>query len=479
MSKSRTAHKFQIPARRNRNGRSFAAAFVLTAFSTQAIALPVSVSSTADAGVGTFRAAVAEANTNPAIDTIEFDAALSVNLLSDVTYTGTQDLTVLGNGSTLSGVDGTEAATWDGGLFSSNSAAAISLYNLTFESSFNNGVGILIPASASGEVVVSLHEVNIIDSRFHGLYIDGQETNDYNTDDVPHPHCDDPHPYDSKAGIELTIAHSTIDGNGTLDTGTWGGVAGTWPLPEPIYDDEDDLVGLTGCPADFDGVRLDDGAQGGIWAFIENSSVSGNLADGIEYDERGIGDVVSWAFDLVVLANGETSAYEIYDPENDETISDLDDGFDIDEAGNGELFAWFDGLIVSGNRDEGLDLDEGDNGSATVVVADCEANGNEDQGIKVDESGSGSLSVYIDSCHVNDSLSQNGIEFTEEDMGSLYAEIANSLVTGNDDAAVAGEQTSKGNGLIRVSDSDLKGNGDPSFDLTDIDVEMINTLTDD
>jgi len=97
----------------------------------------------------------------------------------------------------------------------------------------------------------------------------------------------------------------------------------------------------------------------------------------------------------------------------------------------------------------------------------------------VDESGSGSLSVYIDSCHVNDSLSQNGIEFTEEDMGSLYAEIANSLVTGNDDAAVAGEHTSKGNGLIRVSDSDLTGNGDPSFDLTDIDVEMINTLTDD
>ena len=459
-------------------GLAVATAVLLSALSFQAVALSVSVSSNADAGADTFRAAIDAANSDPAVDTIEFDSALTVNLLSDVIFNGAQDLTILGNGSTLSGVDGAEANTWDGGLFASQSAASIALHNLNFENSFNNGVGIFIPASASGEVEVILVDVSITGSRFHGLYIDGQKTNDYNTDDVPHPLCADPHPYDSKAGIVLSVSDSEIDGNGTLDTGTWGGVSGTWPLPEPLAYDGDDLLSLTGCPADFDGIRVDDGAQGGIWASVENSSASYNLADGIEYDERGSGDVISWVSGLDVLANGETSAYEIYDPVNDDTISDLDDGFDIDEADNGELFAWFESIDVSNNRDEGLDLDEGDNGSATVFVQDCQANGNEDQGVKVDESGNGSLSVYVDDCVVNDSLSQNGIEFTEEDMGSLYAEISNSLVTGNDDAAVAGEQTSKGAGLIVVSDSDLTGNGDPSFDLTNIEVETFNTLID-
>ena len=207
-----------------------------------------------------------------------------------------------------------------------------------------------------------------------------------------------------------------------------------------------------------------------------DSSASGNLADGIEYDERGQGDVLSWAYGLEVSENGETTAYPIADCDGG-TVEDLDDGFDIDEEDNGKLYAYFEDILVLENRDEGLDLDEAGNGSATVVVNGAVANGNEDQGIKVDESDNGSLYVTIMDAEVIGSLSQHGTEFTEEDNGSLDVVIFDSEISGNDDGAVAGEQTGKGYGLLTVIDSDLTGNDKCSFDELDgsIDVDLQGT----
>ena len=442
------------------------------ALSGAAFADTVYVTDDGDAGADTFRAAVEAANGNPAIDTIEFGEPLNVTLLSEVHYTGSQDLTIAGGGSTLSG-GCPPASTWDGGLFASYSAAAISLSDISLEDSCNNGVGVFIPEDASGEVVITLDNVNIIDSRFHGLYADNQDsTGVYNTDDVPHPDCEDPHPYDSKAGIVLYVMESNIDGNGTVGLVS---PAPNWIQPEPI-DCEAVELELTGCPYDFDGIRLDDGGQGGIAAYVWDSSASGNLADGIEYDELDQGDVLSWAWGLVVAENGETTANPIFDCDGD-NVEDLDDGFDIDEEDNGELYAYFENIVVVDNRDEGLDLDEAGNGSATVVVDGAVANGNEDQGIKVDESDNGSLYVTIIDAEVNDSLSQHGTEFTEEDNGSLDVVIADSDIKFNDDGAVAGEQTGKGYGLLTVIDSDLTGNDKCSFDELDgsIDVDLQGT----
>ena len=191
------------------------AAIALT-FSGAALADTIYVTDDGDAGPDTFRAAVMAANGDPAIDTIMFASPLSVTLESEVHYTGSQDLAIAGSGSTLTG-DCPLASTWGGGLFASYSAAAISLSDLSFVESCNNGVGVFIPEDASGEVAITLDNVNIIDSRFHGLYADNQDsTGVYNTDDVPHPDCEDPHPYDSKAGIVLYVTDSSIDGNGTV-----------------------------------------------------------------------------------------------------------------------------------------------------------------------------------------------------------------------------------------------------------------------
>ena len=447
------------------------AAIALT-FSGAALADTIYVTDDGDAGPDTFRAAVMAANGDPAIDTILFASPLSVTLESEVHYTGSQDLAIAGSGSTLTG-DCPLASTWGGGLFASYSAAAISLSDLSFVESCNNGVGVFIPEDASGEVAITLDNVNIIDSRFHGLYADNQDsTGVYNTDDVPHPDCEDPHPYDSKAGIVLYVTDSSINGNGTVG---FVSPAPNWIQPEPI-DCEADELELTGCPYDFDGIRLDDGGLGGIAAYVWDSNAIGNLADGVEYDELDQGDVLSWAWSLVVAENGETTANPIFDCDGD-NVEDLDDGFDIDEEDNGELYAYFEDILVVDNRDEGLDLDEAGNGSATVMVDGAIANGNEDQGIKIDESDNGSLYATLIDVVANDSLSQHGTEFTEEDNGSLDVVISDSEISGNDDGAVAGEQTGKGYGLLTVIDSDLTGNDECSFEELDdsIDVDLQGT----
>jgi hypothetical protein len=440
-------------------------AAITLALSGAALADTVYVTSDADAGDDTFRAAVEAANGNPAIDTIEFGSPLSVTLLSEVHFTGSQDLAIWGNGSTLTG-DCPLAPTWDGGLFASYSAAAISLSQISFADSCNNGVGVFIPEDASGEVMVTLDDVSITGSRFHGLYADGQDSAGvYNTDDIPHPDCEDPHPHDSKAGIVLYVMDSTIDGNGTVAPD-----GSTWIQPEPTCAG-DEVVSLSGCPYDFDGIRLDDGGQGGISAFVADSTVNRNLADGIEYDERGQGDVLSWAYGLEVAENGETTAYPIAGCDGD-TVEDLDDGFDIDEEDSGDLYAYFEDIWVNDNRDEGLDLDEAGNGSATLVVYGAVANRNEDQGIKVDEEGNGDLWATLVDAESNGSLSQHGTEFTEEDNGSLDVAIIDSEISGNDDGAVAGEQDGRGYGLLTVIDSDLTGNDKCSFDELDGSIEV-------
>ena len=94
----------------------------------------------------------------------------------------------------------TPSATWGAGLFAATGGADLVIRDLAFRDSFDNGVGVFVPDTATGVVEVTLRGVTIADSRFHGLYIDDQITDEYDTDDVPHPDCEDPHPFESAAG---------------------------------------------------------------------------------------------------------------------------------------------------------------------------------------------------------------------------------------------------------------------------------------
>ena len=429
-----------------------AAVLAVAAPPAEATGAVVRVTSDADDGDGSLRDAVEAANGDASIKQIIFGRDLTIDLMAPVVYTGDQDLTLRGNNTTVSGASATQDLTWNSGLFVSASAADLTIIRIDFVDSFNNGVAVLIPESATGTVGVTLDRVSIERATFHGLYVDGQVTADYNTDDEPHAACLDPHPYDSSAGIRLVVNRSAIVGNGRLPAG---------------YDDST----ATGCPRDFDGVRVDDGGTGGVDASVTHTVVTGNLADGIEYDERDAGHVTSFVAFSTISANGESG-------ETSDGLEDLDDGFDIDEAGDGNLVATFYRVDVEDNRDEGLDLDEEGNGDATLVVTRVNANRNEDQGVKIDESNDGSLTARIYRSTVSDSLSQDGIEFTEEDDGDLDGMIWRTTVTGNDDAGVKGEQQPNGTGKLRIVDSDLSDNNDGATDVDPggITLELVNVI---
>lgn len=410
-----------------------------------------------DGGPGSFRAAVEAASRDTAIGSIVFEPGLRAALASPVVYTGTQDLAIDGQGSEIAGApDAPPAPTWDAGLFASHSAASLVLRDLRFRDSFNNGVGVFVPEDATGVVSVALERVAIEGSRFHGLLVDGQLDEKYNTDDVPHPLCTDPWGVDSAAGIELSVSEGAITGNGTL--------RGGFDTGEPTR--SGGKPALSGCPADFDGIRVDEGGPGGIHGRIERSRIEGNRADGVEYDERGPGDVRSRVADSSIERNGETGT------------ADLDDGFDIDEADPGSLEAHFEGTRVLDNRDEGIDLDEADAGSVRVTLVSVTASRNQDQGLKVDEEGPGDLRLTLTDSSASDSRSQHGIELTEEDEGSLDARLAHAVASGNDGAALAAEQEPPGAGRVTATASDLAGNAAPSLELRGVEPDLEETRVD-
>lgn len=361
-----------------------------------------------DNGLGSFRAAVDAANDDDSIDKIRFAPGLVVDLETEVVYIGEQDLEIDGKGAIVSGAGGDAAAntTWGGGLFVSESAGDLEITNISFVDSFNNGVALFLPPD-SGDVKIVLDRVTISESQFHGLLVDGQSTTGYNTDDVIHEDCMDPYPFDAGVTIEIEIKNSTIVGNGALD-------------------DSFDTSIATGCPQDFDGVRVDQGGDGDIEADIENSHFDGNLADGMELDETEDGGVYADVKNSTFDGNGETMP-----PSDRFDLTDFDDGFDIDEAGNGDIVAKVKNTSLSGNFDEGLDLDEAGEGDVEVEVKNSVADGNTDEGLKADEEDGGNVQVEIKNTSSSYSQDDDGISFVETGDGNLEADIKNSQFDGN------------------------------------------------
>jgi hypothetical protein len=393
-------------------------------------AATANVTSGADDGPGSFRAAVAAANLDPSIDRIRFARNLDVDLLSSVEYIGSQDLAIDGNGGTISGAGVVPAAasTWDGGLFVSRSAADISLRDIGFVDSFSNGVAVFIPGGVGGTVRVALDRVVIDSATFHGLLVDGQAFAGFYTDDIPHPNCVDPHFVDSGAAIDVTISRSDITNNGQLPEGY-------------------DIEPATGCPADFDGVRVDQGGAGDGKVSLLSSTFNGNLADGVELDETGDGSAIAVALGSRFNDNGDTG-----------TI-DPDDGFDIDEAGAGDIVASITASEMSGNFDEGLDLDEQDDGQVSLTVTGFVAENNSDEGIKIDELDEGSIDARITGAKITGVADQEGVHFVEEEEGNVEVRLALVDISNNAGNGIRVEEEEEGDFLLRIVASKLKANG--------------------
>ncbi|MEW4488597.1 hypothetical protein AB1L42_10975 [Thalassoglobus sp. JC818] len=320
----------------------------------------VMVTSSADSGDGSFRDAIEQANADSSITKIKFKNSVDlVNLESTVEFTGAQDLKIDGKNVTLQTV-GDDIGQFN--LFESTGNANLSLQKMTLIGGLN---GIYVPISADAEGTVSFEGKNltVLDSDLFGLHIADQLN-------------------DSDASIELKLNKSNFFNNGIGDL-------------------------------DYDGVRVDEGGEGDIYAEIKNSRIDGNGGDGLELDERGDGSVYLTVKNSTFDDNGFFNE------------ADLDDGLDIDEAGDGGIYASIMKTSLSYNYDEGLDLDEEGEGDVELMLKKVDASWNNDEGIKLDEEQDGDVYVDFKNVLAFGNYYEEGIAIEEADFGDFFAKVRN------------------------------------------------------
>ncbi|MGH6903838.1 MAG: hypothetical protein ACREIR_13975, partial [Geminicoccaceae bacterium] len=362
-------------------------AVVIGLLAGPATAATTFVSNSADAGPGSFRAAVQAASTDAAITSIRFRRNLgTIELGSTVTYIGTQPLTIDGRGTAIA-----SAAPQPFDLFIAEGGGDLTLRNLTFQDG-DNGIVVMVPGDAQGPISVSLFDVAVIDNLRFGLTIDE----------------DDPGAAAFAASINLVIVASHFARNGLL---------------EGVDEDEGDV----------DAVRVNERGEGGITATVLNSEFVDNGADGFELDEEGPGDATMTALNSTFDDNGLTR-------------EGGDDGLDIDESEDGGIWLKVVGSSFNRSTDDGIGLDESGEGDLEISLVQVEASGNLDSGISADEADGGDFEIQFVRVTADENedkgadFSEGNPEIAGSGAGDFDGRIVASSFSDNADDGIAVEQ---------------------------------------
>jgi hypothetical protein len=426
----------------------------------------VQVTNANGSGPGSFANAIQAANADPSIQRIVFSARLgSIPLAASAIYTGAQSLTLEGRGATLDG----QALAAGAGALVATGGGDLEIRSLGVRGAPGVGITVAVPATATGTIKVTLHDVTIRDNGSHGVLINDQA--EYFID----PNSTSP--AGSDASLDVRVLASVFENNGFT-------------------------------ALDQDGLRINEGGQGDLKADILLTRVEGNGGDGIELDERGAGDVQASVNASAMDRNGGFDA------------ADFDDGIDIDEAGPGSILGNFVGTSASHNFEQGYDINENDEGDIRLDMLLVKAIGNSEEGIeyeedddfagggdivanligivvrengsedgdaglKLREKGPGNLSANLVSVEssrnfitgillredadgnasaklrtiVADGNDGDGLEFDENSTGNLAAEVTLAKLINNTDAGIRADQGSAGTGLLRLVNVALTGNG--------------------
>jgi hypothetical protein len=395
---------------------------VIALLAGPATAATTFVSNSFDAGPGSFRAAVEAANTDASITSIRFRRDLdTIELQTTVAYTGTQALTIDGQGSAIA-----SAAPQTFDLFIAEGGGDLTLRNLTFQDG-DNGIVVTIPGLAEGPVSVSLFDVKVVDNLRFGLTIDEE----------------DPGEEPFAASINLVVVASHFDGNGLLEGA-----------------DEDE--------GDVDAVRVNERGEGGITAIVLNSEFVNNGADGFELDEEGPGDVTMAALNSTFDDNGLTR-------------EGGDDGLDIDESEDGGIWLNVVGSSFNGNTDDGIGLDESGEADLEISLVQMEASANLDSGISADEADGGDFEVKLVRVTADENedkgadFSEGNPEIAGSGEGDFDARIVASSFSDNANDGIAVEQLAPGTGLLRLLNVALDGNDGEAVDADPDQVTVIES----
>lgn len=433
---------------------------------------PLFVTSTADAGEGSLRAALAQAAQTGAASRVVILTEGEITIESGLVYEGTDPLEIIGARQTV-------RTAADVTLLTASMGADLSISGLRFagpggysiearadaDGSAGKGIFVDVREDQTGTVALMLSDVTVSGVANHGIHVSDCSLAD---------ECGGGATGDgegSPASIRVHLVNVVVDdaGNGKFDA---------------------------------DGVRVDERAEGGVHFFATGSTFTNVGADGVELDEGQAGDVVVTAIDSNFVDNGgycdpallaafmpEVDEAEFEEGQQDEAgipgpitgspddscferevdlhddgsvaayefAIDVDDGFDIDESGDGSLYAVLVGGSISGNLDEGNDYDESGEGSIDLTVIGTTAEGNADDGFKnSEEDGGDVISTVSGASSANNG--GKGFVFEEEGDGDVTVNVIGTTTGNNDDSDATGieaVQEDDGTGSLSVNGSDI------------------------
>ncbi len=430
------------------------------------------VTTTADTGDGSLRAALDAASAAQTAARVLITVEGDIAITSGLSYQGTAPLDIAGLGNVIE----TEANVT---LLSVPNGADLSISGLSFHgpggfSAENRGdlngpagkgIAIAVPNDALDTVSLTLTDVSVRHVAGHGIHMsDCSLADDCGSGSGGGGDGSD-------AGLAITLTNVTIEkvGHGRFDA---------------------------------DGFRADERGAGSITFSAIGSHFAGVGADGVELDEGDAGDIIASITDTTFSRNGNYcnpavfAAFMPQDPEGefddnmmaedaipgpvvgspDDTCIerevdlydsgfveeyafglDLDDGIDLDEAGEGSIITKMYNTIITGNMDEGVDWDEEGPGDINVTFVATDANFNVDDGYKMSEADDGDIIAIVDTANAA-ANGGKGFVFEEEDAGDVNVRVSGTTTFKNDDSDDTGlevVQEDDGAGTLTVVASNI------------------------
>jgi hypothetical protein len=460
--------------------KNLIACSLAAAFAGSAVASPILVTSNADRGAGSLRAAITEASRSTAPQEIVVATDGDIELSQTLSYTGRAPLTLTGQSQTLK-IDANAT------LLEATEGADVSVSSLRFQgpAGYNienrgdtdgqtagKGIFVDVRDDQSGTVRLDLTDVVVTGFANHGVHVS-----------------------------DCNLADECGGGGGGAGEGSAASIAVT------LNNVDINLVGQGRF--DADGLRIDERSMGDIHVNLLNSSFTRVGADGVEFDEGQAGDVVVLVDNSAFNNNGdychpdklaqfmpavdeaefedgqqresdipgkitgtpddrcferEVDTYDSGFVEAYEFGIDVDDGFDVDEAGPGHLRAVVRNSVIRGNFDEGLDFDEEGPGSIVLSLSGNRASGNTDDGFKNSEEGPGDVLASMISTESTDNGGKGAV-FEEENAGDVSLTVYDAQTSNNDDSDNTGlevVQDDAGQGRARVQSSTIADGIDAS-----------------
>ncbi len=427
------------------------------------------VTSSADAGAGSFRAALAAVAGTGGQIVVATEGDITID--STLEYTGSAPLYVFGNGQTVN-------AAGNYTLFAATNGSGLTISDLTFagpggftienrgdlDGPAGKGIFVDVRDDQQGLVSLVLQDVTVRGVANHGIHV-----SDCNLADD----CGGGGGgagEGSDAGIIVQLTNVTIDdaGTGKFDA---DGLRVDERGPGSILAS---ITGSTFVGVGADGIELDEGQAGDVRVIMSGSRFDGNgdYCDpallGQYMPEEDEGEFEQGAImpaDIPQKPEGTPDdgcfeyAVDTYDDgsvEEYEVAIDVDDAFDVDEAGPGSILATVSDTVILNSFDEGLDYDEEDAGDIRITLIGTSASGNTDDGYKHSEEGEGGVYAVVVDATSNDNGGV-GFVFEEEDGGDVFVSTMRVATAGNDDGELGIEvvQDDDGTGALSAVDSDF------------------------